>query len=92
MLQHAMVYYMDTVVGSMVAALRQKNMWENTLWVHQSDNGGPSFTGSDHTANNFPQRGKTALSIIRTLSVATCLLRLQARTNREGPHVRCCAW
>jgi arylsulfatase B len=52
-----MVYYMDGVVGEMVAALKTKSMWENTLWVHQSDNGGPSFTGSSHTANNYPQKG-----------------------------------
>ena len=52
-----MVYYMDGVVGEMVAMLKSKNMWENTLWVHQSDNGGPSFTGSSHTANNYPQKG-----------------------------------
>ena len=38
---HSMVYYMDEVVGSMVAALHAKDMWANTLWVHQSDNGGP---------------------------------------------------
>ena len=55
---HAMVYYMDTVVAAMVEALRAKeSMWDNTLWVFQSDNGGPSFTGSDHTANNYPMRG-----------------------------------
>ena len=75
---HAMVYYMDTVVGSMVTALRQKGMWENTLWVHQSDNGGPSFTGSDHTANNFPQRGKIALSIASPIAVST------PTTNTKG--------
>ena len=54
---HSMVYYMDGVVGEMVAMLKSINMWENTLWVHQSDNGGPSFTGSSHTANNYPQKG-----------------------------------
>jgi arylsulfatase I/J len=54
---HAMVYYMDTVVGSMVAALQAKEMWSDTLWFFQSDNGGPSFTGSSHTANNYPQKG-----------------------------------
>ena len=48
-----MVFYMDGVIGEMVAAIQAKEgMWENTIWVHQSDNGGPSFTGSSHTANN----------------------------------------
>jgi len=54
---HAMVYYLDGVVGDMVDALKAKGMWENTLWFHQSDNGGPSFTGSSHTANNYPLKG-----------------------------------
>ena len=51
-----MVTYMDGVVGDMVAALKAKNMWDNLLWFHQSDNGGPSFSGSSHTANNYPQK------------------------------------
>ena len=50
----AMAYYMDSVVGSMVGALQAKGMWNNTLWVHQSDNGGPSYTES--LSNNFPLR------------------------------------
>eukprot|EP00912_Choanoflagellata_sp_UC4_P000242 UC4_evm2s153 len=53
----AMVNYLDTAVGTIVDALQRKEMWENTLWVFQSDNGGPSFTGDNHTANNFPLRG-----------------------------------
>ena len=52
-----MVTYMDGVIGDMVGALKAKNMWDNLLWFHQSDNGGPSFSGSSHTANNFPQKG-----------------------------------
>ena len=43
---------MDGVVGAMHEALMTKKMWDNTLWFHQSDNGGPSFSGSSHTANN----------------------------------------
>ena len=54
---HAMAYYMDGVVGSMVAALKAKGMWENLLWVHQSDNGGPSFSEDAHSANNWPLQG-----------------------------------
>ena len=47
---------MDGVIGDMVGALKAKNMWDNLLWFHQSDNGGPSFSGSSHTANNYPQK------------------------------------
>eukprot|EP00041_Stephanoeca_diplocostata_P005929 m.71207 g.71207 ORF g.71207 m.71207 type:complete len:409 (-) comp16081_c0_seq6:39-1265(-) len=53
----AMVNYVDTAVGTIIEALKAKGMWENTLWVFQSDNGGPSFTGDNHTANNFPLKG-----------------------------------
>lgn len=44
---------MDGVVGEMVAALKSKAMWANTLWVHQSDNGGPSFA-EGYIGNNYP--------------------------------------
>eukprot|EP01043_Picozoa_sp_COSAG02_P056190 COSAG02_NODE_6628_length_3450_cov_3.031334_1_plen_531_part_00 len=54
---HAMVYYMDGVVGEMRNALERSGLWKTTLWFHQSDNGGPSFAGSSHTANNFPLKG-----------------------------------
>lgn len=35
----AMVHYLDGVVGMMQDSLQAKDMWENTLWFHQSDNG-----------------------------------------------------
>jgi hypothetical protein len=54
---HAMVYYMDGVVGEMRKALEDSGLWATTLWFHQSDNGGPSFAGSSHTANNYPLKG-----------------------------------
>ena len=39
-------------------ALRQKGMWENTLLVYTSDNGGPAGRlASGHSGNNFPLRG-----------------------------------
>ena len=54
---HAMVNFLDGVIGNITKALKAKGMWENTLIALQSDNGGPSFSGSSHTANNFPLRG-----------------------------------
>eukprot|EP00054_Salpingoeca_dolichothecata_P015286 m.87747 g.87747 ORF g.87747 m.87747 type:complete len:551 (+) comp21420_c0_seq3:56-1708(+) len=53
----AMVKYVDYSVGQIVNALQERGWWEDTLWFHQSDNGGPSFTGSNHTANNYPLKG-----------------------------------
>lgn len=46
-----MVYYMDGVVGEMVELLNKKDMWANTLWVHQSDNGGVSTQSNPPVAH-----------------------------------------
>ena len=59
----AMVNHIDDVVGNLTAALKAKGMWDNTLFVSTSDNGGPlakgDITGLDQTsgANNWPLRG-----------------------------------
>jgi len=51
----SMVYYMDEVVGKLVAALKANDMWANTLLVFVSDNGGPIYNPAG--ANNFPHKG-----------------------------------
>jgi arylsulfatase I/J len=38
-----MVNYMDTALGQIVTKLKSKGMWENTLMVVTSDNGGPTY-------------------------------------------------
>jgi arylsulfatase B len=46
----------DSVFGNATRALRENGMWENTLIVMSSDNGGPAgVDGGD--ANNWPLRG-----------------------------------
>ena len=52
---HAMVNYLDDVVGDLVKALKSKGMWDNLLFVTSSDNGGPEYPGGG--ANNYPLRG-----------------------------------
>ena len=52
---HAMVNYLDDVVGVVVTALKNKGLWDNLLWVTSSDNGGPVYPGGG--ANNFPLKG-----------------------------------
>ena len=54
-LYHAMVLYLDDAVSMMVAALKDKGMWEDTLVVFSSDNGGPLYIPSG--ANNHPLKG-----------------------------------
>ena len=50
---HAMVKYMDDVMGNLTKALKDKGMWDNLLLVISSDNGGPIQIA----ANNFPLKG-----------------------------------
>ena len=56
-LYQSMVMYMDQAVGELAGLLRSKavldhRMWDDTLIVFQTDNGGPSFAGGIPTANN----------------------------------------
>ena len=53
----AMVHFMDCAVGNITSLLKEKDMYKDTIIFFQSDNGGPSFSGSTHTANNWPLRG-----------------------------------
>ncbi len=49
---HAMIKYLDDVLGSIVDTLTTRKMWDNLLFVVSGDNGSPF--GS---ANNFPLKG-----------------------------------
>ena len=51
----AMTYYADGLAGDIVRALKDKKMYDNTLIVVMSDNGGPLYTMSG--GNNYPLRG-----------------------------------
>ena len=60
----AMLSHLDALVPAVVAALKAKGMYENTLFLVTSDNGGPVTNGppdptlqSGGGANNFPLRG-----------------------------------
>ena len=52
---HAMVKYLDDVVGELVGALKNKGLWDNLLFITSSDNGGP--VSSEAAANNYPLKG-----------------------------------
>ena len=52
---HAMVNYLDDVVGNLTAALQKRGMWDNLLFVTISDNGGSLLPGGG--ANNYPLKG-----------------------------------
>ena len=55
---HAMVAYVDDVVGEVVEALKNKGLWDDLLLVVSSDNGGP--ISSSKGANNYPLKGGKA--------------------------------
>lgn len=50
----SMVNFCDSAVGDMVDALKTKNMWENTILVVTSDNGGPIYAGFESGNRNKP--------------------------------------
>lgn len=57
---HALVTFMDEMIGNVTNALKDKGMWENTLVVFSSDNGGPIYYNGTGGGNNYPLRGGKA--------------------------------
>lgn len=55
-IEQGMGNFADEMFGNMTAALKKKGIWDNTLIIMLSDNGGPSGVDSNH-ANNWPLRG-----------------------------------
>merc|ERR550534_3022661 len=64
----AMCTFWDEVIGNVTKALKESEMWENTLLVFSSDNGGPTYWSLNKTfqhgagANNWPLRGSKLLA------------------------------
>lgn len=50
----AMVNWLDTAIGNVTDLLKAKQMYESTLIVFSSDNGGPIYFGGNSGANNWP--------------------------------------
>ncbi len=55
---HAMLNYLDDVVGPVVDALKSRGIWDNLLLVVSTDNGGP--ISSNKGGNNYPLKGGKA--------------------------------
>lgn len=56
-LMHAMVHFMDEEIGEMVQLLKERQMWNNSLVVFHSDNGGEIIFKGICGGNNWPLRG-----------------------------------
>lgn len=52
-----MVSLLDKGVGEVMAALRQKNMLENSIVIFISDNGAKTFGIHANHGSNYPLRG-----------------------------------
>lgn len=48
----------DRVVARLVQAFKGRGLWNNTLHVFLSDNGGPSYLNGTSGANNYPLKGE----------------------------------
>ncbi|VEU38094.1 unnamed protein product [Pseudo-nitzschia multistriata] len=47
----------DEGIGNLTASLKDHGLWENTLVVVTTDNGGPTTVGCVQGSSNFPKRG-----------------------------------
>jgi hypothetical protein len=56
----AMVNIMDEAVGNLTKAQKEKEMWEDTLFIFSADNGGVYH--SNQQGNNWPLRGQKTSS------------------------------
>lgn len=47
----------DEGIGNLTSALKEAGLWENTLVVVTTDNGGPTTVGCTQGSSNYPKRG-----------------------------------
>ena len=47
----------DDAIGQVIAAYQQAGIWEDTLVIFTTDNGGPTTIGCTTGASNYPKRG-----------------------------------
>lgn len=58
-----MVAALDDSVGAVVKTLKARNMYNNTVILFTTDNGGPANGYNDNAANNFPLRSVAVMRV-----------------------------
>ena len=58
----AMAAALDAAVANVTAALRQHGMWNDTLFVFQSDNGGPIYAGNFKATGDCPSATRPGMT------------------------------
>ena len=56
-ISNGMATVTDSILANVTAALKRRGMWNHTLIIHLSDNGGPVVAQRASHANNYPLRG-----------------------------------
>eukprot|EP00037_Helgoeca_nana_P013108 m.120372 g.120372 ORF g.120372 m.120372 type:complete len:457 (-) comp21838_c0_seq6:19-1389(-) len=91
-LMQCMLTCTDNVVGEVVSELKAKSMWDNTLFVWSSDNGGPQYWA----ANNYPLRGGKGTDFeggVQTAAfVSGGLLPMSVRGTVLNEMIHVCDW
>jgi len=91
---YAMATYLDDAVGKIVGALKEKGIWENTIVVFSSDNGGPTYV--DAGSNNYPLKGGKASDWeggVRATALATGgLIPAEIRGTKIEGYIHICDW
>lgn len=94
--------FWDEILGNVTAALKARNMWDNTLLVFSSDNGGPVYWSMTPSfphgagANNWPLLGGKVSNWEGGTRVAAFVaggfLPPQMRGHKLEEHVHMCDW
>jgi len=82
----AMVTAMDDAIKDVVESLKQNDLYDNTVIVFVSDNGGETTEGG----NNFPLRGQKATMWeggVRTVAFVSGMVKGDGRVTKELMHI-----